>query len=76
MYVIVCTPSNIGYVMSVVSKFMSNLGWAHWQALKWILHYLKGSLVRVLVGEAIRSIRDSPIERFVCRNGGLKQEGD
>lgn len=35
---------NIAHVVSLVSRFMSNPGRAHWQALKWILRYIKGSL--------------------------------
>jgi len=58
---------NIAYVMSVVSMFMSNLGRAHWQALKWILHYLNRSLGRVFVfGGAKRSTKDDAlVEGFV-----------
>jgi len=28
--------------MSVVSKYMSNTGREHWEAIKWFLRYLKG----------------------------------
>ncbi|KAL6338993.1 hypothetical protein AAG906_024144 [Vitis piasezkii] len=31
------------YAMVVVSRFMSNPGKAHWEAVKWIMQYLKGS---------------------------------
>ncbi|KAL6322459.1 hypothetical protein AAG906_008114 [Vitis piasezkii] len=31
------------HVMVVVSRFMSNPGKAHWEAVKWIMRYLKGS---------------------------------
>lgn len=69
IYAIVCTRSDITYVISVVSEFMSNLGRAHWQALKWITRYLKGSLGIVLVyGGFRRSIEDVPIEGFVDSN--------
>ena len=29
--------------MGVVSRFLTNLGKQHWQAVKWILWYLKGT---------------------------------
>ncbi|KAL6316845.1 hypothetical protein AAG906_022515 [Vitis piasezkii] len=43
MYVIVCTRPNLAHV-SVVSKFLSNLGRMHWDVVKWIFRYLKGDL--------------------------------
>ncbi|PON45263.1 LOW QUALITY PROTEIN: Ribonuclease H-like domain containing protein [Trema orientale] len=35
---------DLGYAISVVSRFMLNPGKVHWEALKWILRYLKGPL--------------------------------
>ena len=43
MYAMVCTWPDIGYVVGVVSRFMSNPGKEHWNAVKWILRYLKGT---------------------------------
>ena len=43
MYVMVCTRPNIAYVVGVVSRFMSWPGKQHWEAVKWILRYLRGS---------------------------------
>ena len=45
MYAMVCTISNIGYVVRVVSRFMSNRSMEHWAATKWILGYLKGTSI-------------------------------
>jgi len=36
MYVMVCTRPDIGHAVGVVSRFMSNPGKAHWEAVKWI----------------------------------------
>ena len=44
MYVMVCTRPNIAHAVEVVSRFMSRPGKQHWEAVKWILRYLKGSL--------------------------------
>jgi len=49
MYVVVCARPDIAYVVNVFSKFIWNPRWTHWQTRKWILDYLKGSLLRVLV---------------------------
>ena len=44
MYAMVCTRPDIGYAVGVLSRFMSNPGKEHWNAVKWILQYLKGTL--------------------------------
>ena len=43
MYVMVCTRPNIAHVVGVVSRFMSRPGKQHWEVVKWILRYLRGS---------------------------------
>ena len=43
MYAMVCTRPDIGYAVGVVSRFMSNPGKEHWNAVKWILRYMKGT---------------------------------
>ena len=43
MYVMVCTRPDIAHAMGVVSKFISRPRKQHWEAVKWILRYLKGS---------------------------------
>lgn len=66
MYAMVCTRPDIAHAVSLVSRFMANPGKAHWQALKWILRYIRGSLGRVLVyGGARNSRRTTAIEGFV-----------
>ena len=43
MYVMVCTRLDIAHAMGVVSRFISRSGKQHWEVVKWILRYLKGS---------------------------------
>ena len=43
MYAMVCTRPDIAHAVRVVSRFMSRPGKQHWEAVKWILRYLKGS---------------------------------
>ena len=43
MYAMVCTRPDIAHAVSTVSRFMSNLGRPHWEAVKWILRYLRDS---------------------------------
>ena len=40
MYVVVCTRSDISQAVSIVSKYMYNLGKNQWLVVKWILRYL------------------------------------
>ena len=44
MYVMVCTRPDIAHVVGTVSRFLSNPRKEYWEAVKWILKYLKGTL--------------------------------
>lgn len=43
MYAMVCTRPDISNSASAVSWFMRHPGKMHWQAVKWILRYLRGT---------------------------------
>lgn len=43
MLYMVCTRPDITHAVGVVSRSMSRPGKQHWEAVKWILRYLKGS---------------------------------
>ena len=40
---------DLAYAVSLVSRFMGNPGKIHWEALKWILRYLKGTETTCLI---------------------------
>ena len=44
MYVMVCTRPDISHAIGTVSRYMHNPGKEHWQAVKWILRYIKKTL--------------------------------
>ena len=44
MYGMVCSRPDLAHVVSMISRFMEDPGSAHWEALKWTLRYLNGSL--------------------------------
>ena len=44
MYAMLCTRLDICYAIELVSRYQSNPGQKHWQAVKRILRYLKGTL--------------------------------
>ena len=43
MYAMVCIRPDLAHTVSVVSKFLSNPGRMHWDAIKWIFRYLRGT---------------------------------
>ena len=43
MYAMVCTRPDIAHAVGVVSRFMENPGKEHWEAVKWVLRYLRGT---------------------------------
>ena len=40
MYAMVCSRPDLAHAVGVVSRFLSNPGREHWNAIKWILIYL------------------------------------
>ena len=44
MYGMVCSRPNLAHAVSIVSRFMADPCQAHWEALKWVLRYVNGSL--------------------------------
>nr|GEY88133.1 retrovirus-related Pol polyprotein from transposon TNT 1-94 [Tanacetum cinerariifolium] len=43
MYFMVCTRPDMVYAVSVVSRYLANPSKNHWEAVKWILKYLRGT---------------------------------
>ena len=43
IYVMVSTQLDIAHAVGVVSRFLSIPGREHWEVVKWILRYLKGT---------------------------------
>ncbi|CAL1399156.1 unnamed protein product [Linum trigynum] len=59
MYAMVCTRPDLAHVVSVVSRFMIQPGKEHWQAVKRIFRYLKGTPdVGISFGSDTEYIRD------------------
>jgi hypothetical protein len=48
MYAMVCTRPEISHAVGVVRKYMNNPGKEHWEVVKWILRYLRGTANRAL----------------------------
>ena len=43
MYAMICTRPDIAYAVGVVSRYMSNPGKKHWEAVKGVMRYLNGT---------------------------------
>jgi hypothetical protein len=48
MYAMVCTRPDIAHAVGVVSRYMNNPGKEHWEVVKWILRYLRGTSTHAL----------------------------
>jgi hypothetical protein len=54
MYAMVCSRPDLSYAMSLVSRYMTNPGKEHWNAVKWIFRYLRGTSNACLQFDRIR----------------------
>ena len=43
MYAMVCTRPDIAHAVGVVCRYMANPGKEHWEAVKWLLKYIRGT---------------------------------
>lgn len=43
MYLMISTRPDVAYVASLVSRYMGDWGKRHWETIKWIIRYLKGT---------------------------------
>uniref|UniRef100_A0A803PZM7 Retrovirus-related Pol polyprotein from transposon TNT 1-94 n=1 Tax=Cannabis sativa TaxID=3483 RepID=A0A803PZM7_CANSA len=71
MYVMVCTRPSIAYALSMVSRFIGNPRKEHWEDLKWILRYSKGSIEKGLVFGMNKQSEDLELERKPSKGGGI-----
>jgi len=44
IYAMVCTRPDLSQTISMVSKYMHDPCRGHWEAVKWILRYIKGTI--------------------------------
>jgi hypothetical protein len=48
MYAMVCTRLDIAHAVGVLRRYMNNPGKEHWEAVKWILRYLRATTTHAL----------------------------
>jgi len=42
LYAMVCTRHDLSQAISVLRRYLHDLGRGHWEVVTWILHYIKG----------------------------------
>uniref|UniRef100_A0A3Q7IH70 Reverse transcriptase Ty1/copia-type domain-containing protein n=1 Tax=Solanum lycopersicum TaxID=4081 RepID=A0A3Q7IH70_SOLLC len=58
MYAMVCTRHYMAHAVGVVSRNMANPGKEHWEDVKWLLRYLRGtSITSLCLAKAMRLYR-------------------
>jgi len=55
MYAMVCIRPDLSHAVSVVSRYMHNPGKDHWEAVKWILRYVRGTTGKGLGFDRIKA---------------------
>ena len=58
IYAMMCTRPDLAHAVSVVNGFMSNPGKTHWEVVKWIMRYLRGTSNLCLVYDSSGSTSD------------------
>ena len=43
MYAMICTRPDLAHAVILTSRYMSDPGRVHWQTLKWVMRYLRGT---------------------------------
>ena len=84
MYAVIATWPDIAYAVSYLARFMLNPGHAHWEAVKKVIRYLKGtkdvklilgrgepSPGRRLIGRVDQESRDTATPTETHRNTGM-----
>ena len=74
MYLMISTRPDIALAMGKVSRYMSNPGKVHWEAVKWILRYLKGTTDVGLLFDA-KSLNAKSVIGYVDADYGQDLDG-
>lgn len=71
MYVMVCTYPDIAHSLGVVSRFLVNPSKEHWNEIKWIFRYIKGSIDYCLCFQGTNTLLDGFKYFFFHRGHGF-----
>jgi hypothetical protein len=73
MYTTVCTRLDIEHAMGVVSRYMNNPGKEHWQTVKWILGYLRGTTTHALCFEGSNIVLQGYVDSNMTGNKDIRR---
>ena len=65
MYAMVCTRPDLAYAVSTVCRFMSNSGKQHWEAVKWVLRYLRATVRLSLVFQRLKMEKPRVLQGYI-----------
>ncbi|XP_057771095.1 secreted RxLR effector protein 161-like [Salvia miltiorrhiza] len=65
MYIMICTRPDLSHGISVVSRYMADPGKYHWEALKWVLRYLKGAFDLGILFKRVGVDVNNPLKGYV-----------
>ena len=66
------TQPGIGFPIGILSQFVDNLGWAHWEGVKHIFRYLAGTRNWALVyGMKVKGLEGLLMWTVLCRSIGM-----
>lgn len=64
LYLMVSTRPDIAYAVSCLSRYMSNPGMPHWEALKWLLRFIKHSASTGLTFSSVKMVLNLLVMSF------------
>ena len=75
LWLVQCVRADIAYATGVLSRFASNPGRQHWQQVKWLLRYLKGTTdFGIVYGRKVDGIPYSPLTAACDSSWGDREE--
>ncbi|KAE8723109.1 Retrovirus-related Pol polyprotein from transposon TNT 1-94 [Hibiscus syriacus] len=73
MYAMVCTIPDIAQAVGAVSRYMNNPGKVHWEAVKWILRYLRGTTNKALCFKGRDTILTDYVDADLAGNVDIRR---
>ncbi|KAE8705387.1 hypothetical protein F3Y22_tig00110429pilonHSYRG00978 [Hibiscus syriacus] len=73
MYAMVCTRLDISHAVGAVSRYMNNPGKVRWEAVKWILRYMRGTTNKTLYFKAKDTILTGYVDTDLAKNVDIRR---
>ncbi|KAE8698301.1 hypothetical protein F3Y22_tig00110599pilonHSYRG00009 [Hibiscus syriacus] len=73
MYAMVCTRPDIAHTVGAVSRYMNNPGKVYWEAVKWIIRYLRGTTNKTLCFKGGDTILTGYVDADLAENVDIRR---